>query len=277
MNETKYSVLMSVYHKEKPEYLEESLLSVFNQTIKPDEVILVKDGPITTSLQNVINKFISEYESFRVYTLEENKGLGYALNFGLKHCNNEIIFRMDTDDISIKERASFQLDYINKNNNVSILGSYIEEFTDNRSDKQYIKQTPLSDGEIKKMLKRKNAMNHPSVVFKKSHILSVGGYIELKLNEDYYLWVRMAEKGFIFANLEEPLVKMRITDETYSRRGGFKYFITQNSIYKYMKEKDYITDFEYIRGYLIRYIFRVVLTNRLRKLVYTRLLRKGLF
>ena len=276
MNETKYSVLMSVYYKEKPEYLKESLISIFNQTARPDEVILIKDGPVTMELEYVINKFLSEYDIFHVYSLKGNKGLGYALNYGLQYCNNEVVFRMDTDDISLKERARMQLDYLNKHPDVSVLGSYIEEFIDDSGNNLYVKQVPLSDNEIKRMLKKKNAINHPSVVFKKSHILAVGGYIELKLNEDYYLWVRMAEKGYIFANIEESLVKMRVTDETYLRRGGLKYFITQNSIYKYMKKNNYISSVEYTYGYLIRFIFRVVLTNRLRKLVYTRLLRKGI-
>lgn len=276
MNETKYSVLMSVYHKEKPEYLKESLISIFNQTLRPDEVILIKDGPVTKELEDVINKFLSEYDVFHVYSLEENKGLGYALNHGLQYCNNEVVFRMDTDDISLKERARVQLDYLNKHPDVSVLGSYIEEFIDDSGNNLYVKQVPLNDNEIKRMLKKKNTINHPSVVFKKSHILAVGSYIELKLNEDYYLWVRMAEKGYIFANIEEPLVKMRVTDETYLRRGGLKYFITQNSIYKYMKKNNYISSVEYTYGYFIRFIFRVVLTNRLRKLVYTRLLRKGI-
>lgn len=276
MEEMKYSVLMSVYHKEKPEYLKESLISIFNQTVRPDEVILIKDGPVTKDLEDVINKFLSEYDVFHVYSLDENKGLGYALNHGLQYCNNEVVFRMDTDDISLKERARVQLDYLNKHPDVSVLGSYIEEFIDDSGNNLYVKQVPLNDNEIKKMLKKKNAINHPSVVFKKSHILAVGGYIELKLNEDYYLWVRMAEKGYIFANIEDPLVKMRVTDETYLRRGGLKYFITQNSIYKYMKKNNYISSVEYIYGYLIRFIFRVVVTNRLRKLAYTRLLRKGI-
>ena len=276
MNETKYSVLMSVYYKEKPEYLKESLISIFNQTARPDEVILIKDGPVTMELEYVINKFLSEYDIFHVYSLKGNKGLGYALNYGLQYCNNEVVFRMDTDDISLKERARMQLDYLNKHPDVSVLGSYIEEFIDDSGNNLYVKQVPLSDNEIKRMLKKKNAINHPSVVFKKSHILAVGGYIELKLNEDYYLWVRMAEKGYIFANIEDPLVKMRVTDETYLRRGGLKYFITQNSIYKYMKKNNYISSVEYIYGYLIRFIFRVVLTNRLRKLAYTRILRKGI-
>lgn len=274
MDKVKYSVLMSVYHKEKPEYLKESLVSIFNQTISPDEVILIKDGPVTKELEEVIEIFLSEYEVFHVYSLNENKGLGYALNYGLQYCNNEVIFRMDTDDISVKDRAKVQLDYLKKNPEVSVLGTYIEEFIDVSGNDQYIKRVPLNDNDIKRMLRKKNAINHPSVVFKKSHILAVGGYIELKLNEDYYLWVRMAEKGYIFANLEKPLVKMRITDETYLRRGGLKYFVIQNSIYKYMRKKKYISVIEYAIGYLIRFIFRVVLTNKIRKFVYIRLLRK---
>jgi glycosyltransferase involved in cell wall biosynthesis len=276
MSDIKYSVLMSIYYKEKPEYLKASLNSIFNQTIKPSEVILVKDGPITKGLEDVIDEYLKKYNTFYVYELEENRGLGHALNHGLKHCSNEVVFRMDTDDISLNDRARIQLEYLNEHPDISVLGSYIEEFQDENNNSLYIKQTPLSDTEIKKMFKKKNAMNHPSIVFKKSDVLAVGGYIELKLNEDYYLWVRMAEKGYTFANIGEPLVRMRVSDETYLRRGGLNYFLVQNSIYKNMKRTNHISLKDYVQGYFIRFIFRVVLTNKLRKWVYTRLLRKGI-
>jgi glycosyltransferase involved in cell wall biosynthesis len=276
MNELKYSVLMSVYKKENAKYLEESLTSIFNQTVKPNEVVLIKDGPLSSELEYVISNFLIAYQNFHVYSLEENKGLGYALNHGLKYCRNEVVFRMDTDDISLNNRARIQLDYLNRNPDVTVLGSYIQEFVENDKDDLYSKEVPLNDCEIKKMLKKKNAFNHPSVVFKKSHILAVGGYIELKFNEDYFLWVRIAEKGYKLANIDEPLVKMRVSEETYSRRGGLKYFINQDSIYKYMKKIKYISFFEYIYGFLIRFVFRVILSNKLRRLIYKRFLRKGI-
>lgn len=272
----KYSVLMSVYHREKPTNLIESLDSIFNQTIKPDEVILVKDGVLTKELEEIIDSYLNKYNDFHVYALEKNCGLGVALNFGLTHCGNEIIVRMDTDDISVQNRVEKQLEYLKGNENVSILGSYVEEFLDGDHRSLYVKQCPMEDYKIKEMFKKKNAMNHPSVVFKKSAVESINGYIELKFNEDYFLWVRMAEKGFNFANIDEPLVKMRINNDTYLRRGGLKYFRTQNTIYKYMRERKYINFKEYIFGYMVRIVFRVLLTNKLRKLAYTSLLRRAI-
>lgn len=276
MSKIKYSVLMSVYYKEKPEYLMKSLNSIFNQSVEPDEVILIKDGPLTKELEDIISVFLNRYDIFSVFSLEKNMGLGYALNFGLVQCKNEIVFRMDSDDISIKERARIQLEFLDKNPDVSVLGSYIEEFIDDSVENICVKRVPLENSEIRNTLKFKNALNHPSVVFKKSHILAVGGYIELKLNEDYYLWVRMAEKGYIFANIDISLVKMRISDETYLRRGGYKYFLVQNSIYRYMRRKRFISLFEYLYGCILRFLFRVILTNKLRKFVYNKLLRKEL-
>jgi glycosyltransferase involved in cell wall biosynthesis len=276
INDMKYSVLMSVYYKEKPRNLKESLDSMFNQTIEPNEIILVRDGLLTKELEVIIDSYFHKHKNFHVYTLEKNSGLGVALNYGLKHCNNEIIVRMDTDDISLSDRVEKQLKYLNVHKNISVIGSYVEEFLDEDYKNLYIKCVPLEDKKIKEMFKKKNAMNHPSVVFKKSAVKSVNGYIELNLNEDYFLWVRMAEKGFMFANIDEPLVRMRISDETYLRRGGLKYFLTQNSIYKYMKESSYINFKEYVLGYLVRIVFRVLLPNNVRKQVYTRLLRKGI-
>lgn len=275
-NNMKYSVLMSVYERENPINLMESLNSMLNQTIKPHELILVKDGKLTEELNLVIQSYEKKYSNFYVYELEENSGLGVALNLGLKHCSNEMIVRMDSDDISVPNRVEKQLNYIKNHQDVSVLGSYVEEFSDGNIAGRYIKEVPLEDTKIKKIFKKKNAINHPSVLFKKSAVQSVNGYIELKFNEDYFLWVRMAEKGYKFANINEPLVKMRISKDTYLRRGGLRYFKTQNLIYKYMKDNGYINTKEYITSYIIRMVFRVLLTNGLRKQVYTRILRKGI-
>ncbi|MCH4826790.1 glycosyltransferase [Planococcus halocryophilus] len=276
MNYKKYSVLMSVYKKEKPENLRQSLISVYDQTIEPDEVILIKDGPLTEELESIIAVFVKKYTTFNVYALKKNSGLGVALNYGLEYCNNEIVFRMDTDDISLKDRARIQLEYLQKNPNVDILGSYVEEFIGNEGESKYIKKVPLFDNQIKKTFKKKNSMNHPTVVFKKSIVKKVGGYIELKLNEDYYLWIRLVEKGYTFANIDKPLVKMRINDNTYLRRGGLKYFYIQNIIYKYMRDINYISNYEYIKGFFVRIVFRVLLPNKIRKQVYIKLLRREL-
>lgn len=265
---------MSLYIKENPFYLKRSLDSVFNQTLTPTEVVLVVDGPITNELKEIVLEYKKKYEQLNVYFLKENIGLGNALNYGLEKCQYNIVMRMDTDDICMINRAEIQIPKVFNNPQISVLGTCIKEI--NLSGEYTIKSVPISYEDIKRQITKKNPMNHPSVVFRKDHVIQAGGYIELKLNEDYFLWLRMIEQGYILENLSDTLVTMQTTNDTYLRRGGVEYFFTQNNIYKYMKKKKLINSFEYTIGVLLRFILRVCLPNKLRKLVYLKILRKPL-
>lgn len=272
MNVLKYSVLMSVYYKEKPEYLRESIKSMLQQTSVPDEIVLVKDGKLTDQLESVIDEF-TDNKILKTIALEENVGLGKALNIGLNECKNELVARMDTDDISLSNRCEKQLEKFYEDDNLSVVGSAVAEFIDNPRNVIAYKPVKIEHKEIKQQMKFRNPINHPSVMFKKSHVLQVGSYEHCFLNEDYYLWIRMIQQGFIFKNINEPLVKMRITNETYLRRGGWKYFITQKRLFDYMFKNDFINTFEYLYNNLIRFVTRILLPNRIRKVMYLRILR----
>lgn len=273
MNEVKYSVLMSVYHKEMPEYLRDSIDSMLNQTIKPDEIILVKDGPLTEELEKVLD----EYECnsiLNIIEIEENVGLGKALNTGLCKCRNDIVARMDTDDISKPDRCEKQLLRLKQDEAISVVGSVVGEFIGQTSNIITYKDV-LEDYEaIGKRMKYRNPMNHPSVMYRKKDVIMAGNYQHWFLNEDYYLWIRMLQQGFKFSNIKEPLVLMRITDETYSRRGGWKYFITQKRLFDYMLKNRTINIFEYIYNNVIRFITRILIPNKVRKFMYLKILRK---
>ncbi|QFF99868.1 glycosyltransferase [Psychrobacillus glaciei] len=268
----KYSVLMSVYYKEKPEYLRESISSMLQQSIIPDEIVLIKDGPLTDQLEIMIDEF-KDNDIIKVISLDENVGLGKALNIGLSNCRNELIARMDTDDIADKNRCERQLDLFNKDKKISVVGTVIEEFIDYPSNPVSYRKVKIENREIRKQIKYRNPMSHPSVMLKKSDVLKAGNYQHWLLNEDYYLWIRMVQHGFIFKNINEPLVKMRINNETYLRRGGWKYFATQKDLFGYMLKSDLINVFEYLFNIIICFVTRVLLTNKMRKFFYLRILR----
>lgn len=272
MNEKKYSVLMSVYYKEQPEYLRDSINSMLNQTIEPDEIVLVKDGPLTEALEKVIYEY-KDNPILNVIELKENVGLGKALNIGLTKCKNEIVARMDTDDISEYERCEKQYEML-ISKDISVVGASVAEFIDNKDNVVAYKDVIINHNEIIKRMKYRNAINHPTVMFKKSDVISAGSYQHWFLNEDYYLWIRMILMGHKFMNLKEPLVRMRITNETYLRRGGWKYFITQKKLFDYMLKEKFINIMEYIYNNAIRFVTRLLVPNKLRKILYLSLLRR---
>lgn len=274
MNEIKYSVLMSVYHKEQPEYLRDSINSMLNQTIEPDEIVLVKDGPLTEALEKVIYEY-KDNPILNVVELKENVGLGKALNIGLTKCKNEIVARMDTDDIARSDRCEKQLIELLNNDNLSVVGTAINEFINDPENVVSYKGVVENNSDIIRKMKFRNPMNHPSVMYKKSDVIKVGSYKHWFLNEDYYLWIRMAQAGFNFKNIDSPLVYMRVTNETYLRRGGWKYFLTQKKLFDYMLENKFINVFEYLYNNIIRFIARNLIPNELRKILYLKILRKS--
>lgn len=273
MNEMKYSVLMSVYHKEQPEYLRDSINSMLDQTVKPDEIVLVKDGPLTEALEKVIYEYMDN-PILNIVELKENVGLGKALNIGLAKCRNEIVARMDTDDIADKNRCEKQLLRLNQNKEISVIGSIVGEFIGEPSNIIAYKDVLEDHEDIKNRMKYRNPLNHPSVMYRKRDVIAAGNYKHWFLNEDYYLWIRMLQKGFKFANIKEPLVLMRITDETYLRRGGWKYFITQKKLFDFMLKNKIINIFQYIYNNAIRFATRILVPNKVRKMMYLKMLRK---
>jgi len=263
---------MSVYNKENPNYLKESINSMLQQTVKPDEIVIVKDGPLTEGLELVLKEFSCNI-CIKYITLEHNLGLGRALEIGLEHCSNEFVARMDTDDISLNNRCEKQLEYFQVNPNLSMVGTAISEFINDPSDIVSCRRVPTNDREIKEYLKTRSPFNHPSVMFKKTEVQKAGSYKHWYLNEDYYLWIRMFLNNCEFANIDEPLVSMRINEETFLRRGGWDYFMTQKKIFDYMLEKKVINIFLYCYNNLIRFITRLLIPNKMRKWLYKKVLR----
>lgn len=219
-----FSVLMSVYVKEKPNYFDQSLKSIEQQTILPNEMVLVEDGPLTSELYEVINKHkLIWKDKLKVVKIAQNGGLGSALRIGTKHISTDWIARMDTDDVSVPDRFETQLKEIVKHPNYAVIGGQIDEFTDTPDNKVGSRQVPQKKEDIYNFIQYRNPFNHPTVMINKTKLLAVGGYKPTDRLEDYNLWVQFVKNKQEVVNLDKVLVHMRVNDNLYQRRGGFKY------------------------------------------------------
>lgn len=269
-----FSVLMSVYNKEHPEYLEESLNSILNQTVKPNQIVIVKDGPLTEELESVLNSFIDrESELYTIVPLEENRGLGLALREGLLHCDYEMVARMDSDDIARKDRFELQLEEFEKDPNLDICGSHVLEF-EGMIDNVVAKRTvPLTDVEIKKYQKRRDGFNHPTVMFKKSKVLEVGNYQDCPLMEDTLLWVNMLLRGAKAKNIDDYLLYFRVGKDMFERRGGWKYYKKYKQGRKMVYQTGYISWWDYQYTLLVQLVV-ALMPNKLRGFIFKKLLHR---
>lgn len=214
----KYSVLMSLYKKEKPEYLRLAIDSMLNQTVPPDEIVMVEDGPLTDELYAVLD----EYPMLHRVKNETNLGLGLALNVGLKKCRNELVARMDTDDCSKPERCEKQLLRFAEKPYLAIVGSHIDEFVGDVSNVISQRVVPTTSKEIYDYAKRRSAFNHPAVMYSKTAVLDAGGYADLKRNQDVDLFGRMQFLGYKAENIDEALLWFRSSDELAKRRKSWQ-------------------------------------------------------
>lgn len=215
----RYSVLMSLYKKEHPDYLRLALDSMINQTVKPDEIVLVEDGPLTDELYAVVKEYKPH---LHIVINERNLGLGLALNEGLKACHNELVARMDTDDISKPDRCEKQLKRFSEKPELAIVGSHIDEFVGDPSNVVSQRRVPLTSEAIYDYAKRRSAFNHPAVMYRKSAVMAEGGYSDLKRNQDVDLFGRMLFKGYKAENIDEALLWFRSSDELAARRKSWE-------------------------------------------------------
>ncbi|MDO6743447.1 glycosyltransferase [Tenacibaculum soleae] len=272
--ENRFSVLLSVYIKEKTEFLEAALNSIYTeQTLKPNEIVLVKDGPLTKDLDNLIDKFKLRYKGIlKIIVLKKNMGLGYALNTGLKACSNELVARMDTDDIATPDRFEKQIKFLLNNPIIDVLGANIEEFESLPGDLKQYRSLPENHVKILKFAKFRSPINHPVVVFKKSKVLKIGGYkTDVLFWEDYLLWVEMLSQGFIFHNLKDNLLHFRLQmgNEMIKKRRGFKYGLNEMKFANHAKKIGFFNNIEYLKYILLKPLGRILPTLILSKIYKT--------
>jgi len=269
-----FSVLMSVYYKEKPEFLESCIKSLLEQTVVPSQIVLVLDGTLTNELQQVVDDFAAKQpELFTVVPLKENGGIGRAAAIGLEHCKFDLVAKMDSDDLCRPDRFEKQLEEFKKDKDLALLGAYLAEFMGESSNIVAVRSVPLTMPQILKYARRRDPFNNSTVMYKKQAVLESGSYGDLRRCEDYDLFVRMLHKGFKAKNLKETLVYYRLSQDTYSRRGSWQ---NLNDFLK-VHWKIYKLGFCSLIDFIIPCCGQIVLSiipRKMKDLFYKKLLRK---
>lgn len=267
----KFSVLMSVYAKESPLFLKEALESLRNQTLPAAEIVIVKDGPIGEALESVLTEYAGCLP-LRTVGYEKNRGLGYALAFGLRQCQYDWVARMDADDIAVKDRFEKQIAYLEQHPEIGLLGSSTLEFDKSIDDAVRGRIVPCTHKKIIAYLKKRSAFNHMTVFFRKKDVLDAGNYRECSDFEDYYLWVRMALNGVLMANMPDPLVYARIGNDLIGRRIGIRYARHEYRFYKKIRKLGFLNCVEFVKIICIRIPLRL-LPKSVLAFIYKKMLR----
>ena len=268
-----FSVLMSVYKKERPDFLRQALDSVFSQTVRAAQVVLVEDGPLTPELDSVVEDYCSKYPELDAVPLTENRGLGLALAEGMLHCKYELVARMDSDDIARQDRFEKQLAVFEENPTLDVCGSHMLEFEDDVNNIVTKRRVPLTDAEIKQYQRRRDGLNHVTVMFKKSSVLNAGNYQHCPLMEDTLLWVNMFKNGATAMNIDDYLVNVRIGKDMFERRGGWSYYKKYKQARKKVYDTGYISRWDYFYTLMVQFVV-ALMPNKLRGFVFKQMLHK---
>lgn len=273
MKKIKFSVLMSVYKNDKSEDVQVAIDSLLNQTLLPNQIVILEDGKISKKLDDLLENYSKKHKIIEIYKRKQNLGLGLTLNEGLNYCKYDYVARMDADDYSYPNRFEEEIRYLESHPDIDVVGCNIDEYDENLSKKLAVRVVPEFDKKIKKYMKKRNGVNHVTVIYKKQSVLNAGSYEDCLYFEDYYLWCKMIKNGCKFYNIQESLMKIRAGFDMAKRRGGLsysKYIINfENKIYKI----GIINKFEYIFNLFIR-LSVANIPNSFRTILYKKQLRK---
>lgn len=262
-----FSVAMSVYRNDRPEYFREAFSSIVGQTVLPKEIVIVLDGEVREEVVNYLNAQRLRLKGKILVTtipLKQNMGLGTALKIAAEHCSSEWIARMDSDDIASPDRFERQIHHLMRHPDIDVLGGQIAEFTKTPENIVGYRKVPLTNDGIRRFLQKRCPMNHVTVMMKREFLMKAGNYQPWPFNEDYFLWIRMSLNGCVFENLREVLVYVRVGEEMYGRRGGRAYYQSEKAIQKLMREENIIGPFQYIKNVLLRFVVQIAMPNCLR-------------
>lgn len=275
MNNDNFSVLITVYHKEVPNNFNIAMKSIWSdQILKPNEIVLVLDGMLSLELNSIVEKWKKKIKDIlKVIQIENNIGLAGALNIGLSHCTYDIVARMDSDDISLPIRFIKQRNFLNKNPSISVVGSWISEFIEFPDKIVSFRNPPSNYSEIRKYIKYRNPINHPTVMYRKKAVIDCGGYdINLRNMQDYDLWIRLIANKYCLHNIPESLLLFRFNIDALNRRRGIDYLKYELQIQNRMKKLGLINHFEYFLNLIIKLPMRIM-PKFLLKFIYLKLLR----
>ena len=272
-NKIKYSVLMSLYYKENPTYFRQALDSIIGQTIASDDIVLVEDGKLGYFLEDTVREYEEKYPQLHVIRFDKNRGLGYALNDGIKMCKNELVARMDTDDIAKPDRMEKQLKVMSEHPEYGMISSWIDEFFTDINHVTSVKKLPEFPNEVYAYAKKRCPVNHPTVMYRKSEVMAVDGYQTKYFPEDYFLWIKMLMNGCRVYNIQESLLWFRYDPKTFARRGGWKYACDEVATQWNIYQLGFISLSQLMRNVAIRFTVRIV-PNKIRSIFYQRFLRK---
>ncbi|HFG6907396.1 glycosyltransferase [Acinetobacter baumannii] len=273
----KFSVLISIYFKEQPDHFNACMESIWNnQTVKPSEIILVEDGPLTPELNGIVKYWEEKLKDIlKVTKLAENVGTGKAKNIGLKQCTNEIVCIVDTDDISVPDRFEKQIKVLSNDPELVILGGQIIEFIDDISSPSGMRNVPLTNLELRQYAKKQSPFNNMTIAYRKSKILEVGGYQHHLWMEDYNLFLRVIAKEYKVQNVQDVLVYARIDNGMHGRRKGFQYIKSEKQLLDLKKQLKLQNPLYANMLFLVRSAFRLLPANLLGK-IYNTFLRKDI-
>lgn len=268
-----YSVLTTLYAKEKPEFLRQCLDSMLNQTVPPSEYVIVKDGPLTPELEEVLNEYSQKYPIFKIIGLEVNSGCGPASIAGMNTCTYEYVARIDSDDISLPTRCERELEMLNKEEDLVVVGSDQYEFEDDPKVITAIKKMPTEPDEIYKFGKRRNPFNHSTVMMRKSIVQAKGGYAPLRRSLDVDLFLMLLRKGCKCRNIGEPLILFRTGSARVKRKKNWTNFKCDIEVYKKNYKEGYLSFFDY--SYIVfRQLVFFMMPSGLASYLYSKIYRQ---
>jgi glycosyltransferase involved in cell wall biosynthesis len=274
-----FSVLLPVWRGDRADWFAASLRSVTrDQTLRPDQVVVVLDGPVGASLRSVLEEAGRDEVAgplLELVELPENRGLPTALNAGLEACRHELVARQDADDVSLPERFAAQVPLLDQG--ADLVGSALREFTEEPGEGLRlgpVRPRPTGDDEIRRYLRTHSPFNHPSVVFRRHQVRAVGGYPDLPVQEDYALWARLLAAGARGANHPEALVLYRTGDALYRRRGGARNLRVDLAIQRELRRLGFVGPVRAVVNLALRLVYRTVPPS-VRRRLYQRVLTDG--
>ncbi|RFU38193.1 glycosyltransferase [Actinomadura logoneensis] len=262
-----FSLLMTVYGGDRPDYLRDAFHSaVHDQVLRPDQVVLVQDGPVSPELARCLEELVrSSPVEVTFVGIEVNRGLGPALDLGLSACRHDIVARMDADDVAMPHRFAVQVPIVR--DGADLVGAGLLEFGRSLDDIVGLRTPPSSPSDITRYARLHDPFNHPTVVYRRRAVYAAGGYGDLPLMEDYWLFVRMIANGARVVNVAEPLVHYRVGDGAYERRGGRELLRSELRLQREMLRAGHLTRPLYLRNLVVRGGYRLVPTA-IRRPVY---------